>query len=472
MAFTLKVLDSNASQQQLQNVLIQARRSIIKRAYKKQGAGNIKDLQATLNDIFYQSDNKFNYAQQLEENMSRISEKTLAEVVENFDFRSNYGEHYDSEHQIRTTTLVNALRTIENIINELPGENNSKKLLQKKNQLQQMLIKGRSYVSTIEAQYTDNQSYGYILQKSDPRMFKEVRKIINQANALISLQQNKTLTPSLLGFEFEKALAKIRLMEVAENMAYDLVEEEFADQHTGTTPTQRGTYGGALSYTISSSQMNHQKLEDQGFVIENGNATFTYNPFQNKQAKMDVKLYFNANTKKDAFRISAKRWTGHLGRFGETSIEAAINRSSDNRNHSIAEAYRLAVLVPNEIKDKMGNSLQATLTANKQAHEFATMALKADIIMGLSQREGYADVLVIDTGSEIIVKDIVDIILKNQAVILEGYNPIQIEKLASDTYRSIGGVINGRTKAYLANMASSLSKMKVAINIPVNQLKK
>jgi hypothetical protein len=96
------------------------------------------------------------------------------------------------------------------------------------------------------------------------------------------------------------------------------------------------------------------------------------------------------------------------------------------------------------------------------AHEFAKLAIKADIAMGLSQESGYADTLVIDTGSSIKVYDIVAIV-RNKDLNLSGYNEEDINKDAIENYYRIKNIRKARTTAYLMGMFSSLEKMKVTM---------
>jgi hypothetical protein len=79
----------------------------------------------------------------------------------------------------------------------------------------------------------------------------------------------------------------------------------------------------------------------------------------------------------------------------------------------VAEAYKFAVLTPTT--DWAGNGVPQFVAA-QTAHDFAITALKSDIAMGLNQGKtasgaGYANVLVIDTGSSIKVLDLAEIVL-------------------------------------------------------------
>ena len=93
--------------------------------------------------------------------------------------------------------------------------------------------------------------------------------------------------------------------------------------------------------------------------------------------------------------------------------------------------------------------------------------------MGLNQGKtdsgaGYANVLVIDTGSSIKVRDLASIVLSttNQ---LGKYNPADVESSANQIYNAMSKIAQGRTQSYLGLMTSTLNKMKVTINLSVKK---
>ena len=91
--------------------------------------------------------------------------------------------------------------------------------------------------------------------------------------------------------------------------------------------------------------------------------------------------------------------------------------------------------------------------------------------MGLNQGKtasgaGYANVLVIDTGSAIKVRDLATIVTSATHQ-LNKYNPGMIENNANSIYNSMFNLTKGRTQSYLALMTSALNKMKVTINLSV-----
>ena len=165
--------------------------------------------------------------------------------------------------------------------------------------------------------------------------------------------------------------------------------------------------------------------------------------------------------------LSAKRWSRGFGDLGETSIDAGITRAA---GQSVAEAYKFAVLTPS--RDWLNGETPNYLAA-QAAHDFAIMALKSDIAMGLNQGKaasgaGYANVLIIDTGTAIKVRDLSEIVLSTKHQ-LSKYSPGEIQSSAASIYNSMANLTKGRTQSYLALMTSTLNKMKVTINLSVNK---
>ena len=89
--------------------------------------------------------------------------------------------------------------------------------------------------------------------------------------------------------------------------------------------------------------------------------------------------------------------------------------------------------------------------------------------MGLSQGKtssgaGYANVLVVDTGSSIKVRDLASIVLDEKQK-LSQYNAANIENSANSIYKTMANLNHGRTQSYLGMMTSVLNKMKVTMNL-------
>lgn len=180
---------------------------------------------------------------------------------------------------------------------------------------------------------------------------------------------------------------------------------------------------------------------------------YSYNPGENKSGKMDASLSFNGKP----VRASAKNWpiaySKGLGDLGGTTIDAAITRSGGS---SVAEAYKLAT------NSRESQNLEL-------AHNVAKMAIKADIAMGLSQGSdkgqhgaGYANVLVVNTGSEIRVINLVSLVLDEKTNV-ENYNEQEIVGEMANRFDMLKGIKENRTDIYLLLATSYLNSIRVTI---------
>jgi hypothetical protein len=122
-----------------------------------------------------------------------------------------------------------------------------------------------------------------------------------------------------------------------------------------------------------------------------------FDPDSNRQGKMDVDFKLNTDVGTEVpFRISAKNWQTLDRNFGETNVIYALLRSAGNES-TVEYCYAM--------QDENETNVDA-------AHKLAKFSLLVDILMGYSQKEKFADTLVINIRSEkrVIVASIIDII--------------------------------------------------------------
>lgn len=107
--------------------------------------------------------------------------------------------------------------------------------------------------------------------------------------------------------------------------------------------------------------------------------------FDERQGKMDVCFTMPGEyASNKQFRVSAKSWLGMAGHnFGETSLFNALTRTA-GIDHTLA--YGLVVGYYNP-KQELWDSVQA--------HEFAKTCILLDTIMGFSQKNNWADTIVV-----------------------------------------------------------------------------
>lgn len=470
MAINLKrVLDGNEGQKELTSILANASNEIKADIESKKSEANIHILESYLNKIFYPVGSTSISTEYLLDRTAKMTEDELLEIFNNFNFEDNTSGYTKNKKYIKSTTidtLINSvqssLQTIGNKISNLNSLVSESTLNDLKLKTEQLINQAKGIMDSAEMvelfgkkEYFSGEAYDSLIP------------IVNQLMAFSNiLGKPDFVSPQEAGLLFEKALAKTNFIENAE----DKVTDELLDQVLfGAESIRRGGKNdtGLVSYFINVSDKDLKNTEDlKGFKLSQGQMSISYDPFSARQGKMDVQLFYNAENNKD-YRISAKRWSNGYGDLGETSIDAGITRAA---GQTVAEAYKYAVLKPSRDWAEPKNEVPAYI-AYESAHQLAKLAISSDIAMGLNQGitasgAGYANLLVIDTGSAIKVKNLASIIesvcSKNK---LSGYEDSSIESTALQTYRRMANVQTGRSNTYLGLMTSALNKMKAIINV-------
>lgn len=221
---------------------------------------------------------------------------------------------------------------------------------------------------------------------------------------------------------------------------------------TGRTSVERG--GRNLSMHIDSSLISNKELryekdkKTSNVYVEintDPKLVIQYNESQSEDkaaGKMDVNFSYNDQQ----LRISAKNWGYNVSdknNFGDTSLLAGLNRSLS----SVAklQGYTMALQYPYWKKD--GTEYDDATNKLQTAHDLAKTALIADILMGYSQQQGYANCVVVhQRGKKFTVIDIVGImrslinankIDKLPYMQLEGYNETDLEYTARNVRKFI-----------------------------------
>lgn len=472
MAINLKtVLDGNKGQQELSIILQNAKQLILNDMNAKRSNANLGFLEGKLNRIFYPVGVTSVSLDYYNNRMLTSTEEQLTTIFNNFNFEANKTGHHTAKVAIAPSTLkasmdsaAMTLKTLTKQIENTQSLTNKQYLEDLEKQVENLIQQGKMILETGERVMM----FGGTQERIGGKDFDNALLIVNQLMAFSkALSIPDFVTPQEAGILFEEALALTNYVQDASN---DVIDEELrqlalATSSFGSKSISRGQTG-IVSYNISSDLINKNQAKEKGFKINKGNATYTYsyNPSAAKQGKMDVQLNYNSGNIED-FRVSAKRWSKGFGDLGETSIDAGISRMS---GQSVAEAYKFAVLTPHT--DWANKEIPSYIAANS-AHDFAKFALKADIAMGLSQGitsngAGYANILVVDTGSSIKVRDLATIVTDAK---LSRYDLNKIESSANQIYNSMSNLSHGRTQSYLGLMTSTLNKMKVTINMSFNK---
>lgn len=445
---------------QLAATLQAARNKIYRDVLSKKSKADIVDFETQLNGIFAvkkpQSYSNFG-ATDAQEYVGGEFVDTIIERFEAFQLDGQSSGANDTRTTFERATLLasvnNTIQTLKMISQQmanLPANVSADRL---KAILQEM---GHQVSKAVNILDNDANFQRYKQDKKKERFIganaKDVINLINYLNAFVKTMNASTDSMKAVGDAFEEWLTKA---------ANDFIEQNshqiIKGAQTGAESVKRGNE--TVSYTMTIDELSEPDREAYGVSIDN--MTISYDPGSYRQGKADVVYTSRAPGLEDSFRLSAKNWSHGYGDLGSTSIDAGITRSS---SISTAEAYKIAVINKVKTMDKIAND----------AHEFAKMALAADIAMGISQgiqgadKGGYANLLVVNTGSRIVVKDLTDIVLKVADGVqnLSGYDEPQIESIASDIYNRINSIVKkGRTDTYLGLMTSVLNKMKVTIYV-------
>lgn len=463
-----------AGQTGLTNILDNARQKLITEFNRKKTKKETNALEEQLNEIFYPK-KETQFSRDYGRAVAEATKQDIIETFANFDIENNKengegsskgkrGKQYSNTQRIKQSNFESSVKEAEKIMRDLK---NQIELLpeddQNRIEVEKKLLKVKEYVSKGNAVlrnfYKGNNRTAQFIKLSNG---DGVIEIINELNSFIATAKGMK-DPGAAGKVFEKALASINFYEQSINQVFGETNQILA----GDNQVSRHFSSGLLNvkYEIHSSLKNDESVKDvHGFSYTDENITYSYQPTAEKKGKMDVLIAYDDGSGISQFRASAKRWgTGH-GNLGETSIDAAITRSS--KNLSVPEAYKFAILKPN--KDRFKQNILPKFQASDIAHEFAKIALKTDIAMGLSQKKGYADVLIIDTGvciKVINLEDIIGNLRDKEGHSLSGYDKGAIENNALNVYRKIGLIHTKRTSSYLGIMTSTLNKMKVTINM-------
>lgn len=461
------------NQNSLANSLQAAKNKIYMEVQNKKSKANIIELEKELNDIFYPPHATQISTEYLLELMASTTTEELVNIAENFDFTTSTGNYVASKEAMLPSTLQkaidSAIKTEQVILERLTQENSVtsiEKLSNMSQQINQLAEQGKQIMkSPVLKEYFGQQ---YLYGESYTSAVQVVNALLSFSNAFAALNG---LTQKEIGEIFEKALAKTNFVESGKA----IMEQEIEKVWTGANSQIRGKIGpieytveGDIRTKVKNGRRKTEILSPKDFTMtqKGMKITYKYDPSAPQQGKMDVQLHYNASNAQD-YRVSAKRWSLGSGDLGETSIDAGLSRTAGDL--SVVEAYKLAVLKPT--KDQWKKPLP-NWTAYELAHDLAQYAVKADIAMGIGQGDwsnkgggGYANILVIDTSSHIVVRDLADIVEDKK---LAKYDANTIENAARLRYNAIYPLKTGRTNAYLALMTSVLNQMKTTINLSVS----
>ena len=258
------------------------------------------------------------------------------------------------------------------------------------------------------------------------------------------------------GYVFEKVLQALSSTQTIDEMTDDLLYENFKQKTEGEKPVNRGSLiqvAGVKIDGVTTTGKKGQKSTTYQITGHNGSTLTIKGVFDEKQGKMDV--LFNMPGTNDKYRISAKNWQSMENRdFGSTALSAALLRSA-GLNEMFA--YGIGLGWPKSYAD------------NQTLHEYGKMSAIADIVMGYSQEEGYADTIIINdrSSAHVYVYSVASLMKKCFQNInnlkLSGYNDGNIESALQDSL-DWNTELLGDTQSYMQAIYNTLSKFQISVS--------
>lgn len=446
------------------------------KALQKKSNADTKGIETALNKFFYPTDKQpLMNRDQLKQEMLNDMINTMVQKIQNVannaaslsdsNFKSAYsGDENATGFQLQriSNMITQAKSRMEQFVKTVDSQNLEKisKGITQMEDLQNQLF-------SLVQEYATNEKTTIKYNHLDLSKRSQVMSLLKTIYLLYEAIDNKLKVEDWQ--VFERALAETNkyfvdgtVEEIKESIIKSLVGSNMVSRGSGNTTLQ-------ISANVSSSDLK----EKQGFKLNGSKASFTFTPYSKKQGKIDVQFDWNeiyGGTKED-YRVSAKKWSNGFSKFGlgTTSIFNAIARSA---SFDWVNGYALGLL-RTEDQFKWVSGLPPAIALN-EAHKMAKLSLLTDIGMGISQQQGYANLLVIDMGNQIKVYSLADMInnyLKGQEQLFSfaGYEESKIEAAMNQIYnnkiRRIGRTSTQlRTNTYFSLAANKLNQMKVTLH--------
>lgn len=372
----------------------------IKKTLRKRSENKwYKGLEQDLNDYFYGEYKAANHNNVREINkfvqleLDKNAEFILENLI-NFDF-SKIKDQKTDEKYMNVATLKTAVVNMEQKIKLLnSGINN--------------LAKDKQYIAN---QLKDLK---HLCESGNNLINNSVGKGYTQFRDSNDLKNAKNIYNRL--YNYDKALDQLSSFKKQRNKALELGIKEFGENYNnyikfrtnqmiedaiGTaklTGDQLTGNNGLIKARVefSDNEKEIEKVKTKQSSSENVELITTYNADSPRFMKADVKLKLALPGNTQNFNVSIKNWggsKGYFGHLGSTNLLYAITRSS-----KLPSTYSLMALRNSE-------------TARFKA--FTELCVAADIIAGFSQKNDFADTLVINTRTKIKVINIASLILDN-----------------------------------------------------------
>lgn len=427
---------------------------------------DFKALEAKLNNIFYPSDDSFNYEAMQNAILSKEADDLGDLILQNADaILGDKISSAENKELINFSTLQHAAEKAEQTILKaqqsiIDGSASSQEITAKLNELSGILNSCKNQLSAISSRYGDK----ILRVNAGDKEFTNISKILNTLRAIGSLtglggylQRRGLILEEILGGGSQGSRVKA-YDDFVNSITQALADEGIKGVRTGQMTQRRG--GSGLFYLagikVEGAKNKKMTVTETASRIALGelgniNSTIRYDPGSARQIKADVELNFKApNGQEQKFKASLKNWSGIENKsLGTTSILAAIDRVGGSR--LFTNAY--------------GLSLASTSSSIlRQAHKIARLSILMDIVTGYSQSTGYADTLIINTGRALKVIDPRDLINEVYGQeFIQGYNEGALEQTGQTVLQALKQRSPGRTKIYLGNIFTYLAAIKVSV---------
>lgn len=473
MSVLLKQAFISRGQKNIYKILQNTRDQLYKEIKLNKTKTNLNRLESFLNEYYYPKDksliNPQSKVAEYQDILIQEAQKNIESALDQIDLspegleKSSYKHNQTAAKSTVETYLTKLQFSLSVVQKEIESVGKQGGSLSKLKAVEQDIINLAQEVNNFLNDSQANQALtrkivNTITYSGEKYGGAAVDLIKRMAIYISAINSGKNMNAERVGSAFERSLG-----EAIEHFAEKETNELIKSTITGKNTVDRGIWKrqtmGDISYTIKIDGLEKLSSDNfnpnNGFTYKEGNLTFKYSPGSGKQAKMDV----YGNYAVGPLRISAKSWTNDSRSVGTTSIAAGLTRAV---GPNIMEYYSLSMI--DSTKDYFGNERPKWESA-EAGHDLAQLAIASDIVMGLNQRsKGRAEILIVDTGSSIVVKDISTLVSHTNNI--KNYRKDKIEQGALDIYNAMRKVKSpGRTDTFLGLYISSLDKMKVSYDL-------
>ena len=425
------------------------------------------ELETFLNNMIYGQNGHTNEAERLSNTVTRYLEDKFQSSFDSYDFESNLmgttnrdigkievGRYESFQHTkyIQYNTVQERLYSALFQIEELTKSGASGP------EFNTAIANLQAIVDTAEALLATEEA----INLSGTQHIDVTANTKDLITELDSLMQKMSFIGSMAlstydtGYVFEKVLQALSSTQTIDEMTDDLLYENFKQKTEGEKPVNRGSLiqvAGVKIDGVTTTGKKGQKSTTYQITGHNGSTLTIKGVFDEKQGKMDV--LFNMPGTNDKYRISAKNWQSMENRdFGSTALSAALLRSA-GLNEMFA--YGIGLGWPKSYAD------------NQTLHEYGKMSAIADIVMGYSQEEGYADTIIINdrSSAHVYVYSVASLMKKCFQNInnlkLSGYNDGNIESALQDSL-DWNTELLGDSQSYMQAIYNTLSKFQISVS--------